>query len=239
MKKVLLSVVVCASLLYANDAELVSYTAQKHRAEYDKQDDKVKAQIKEEYEKIQKIAKKIGSEVENEPDYKVIQNLAKIDLWTRKYVSTLKFSDEELKEIYKQADPKTVEKYKLNNILVKDEQSADKIVKQIQEIKENGKKLAKVQEIASKESLDFISNKKNGSLGWVEITKLEKSIQDAIKTKKANDVFKVNVPNIGWQVLYIEEFTGITQVPFENAKEVLTQIARQQAVMKKIDELLK
>ena len=71
------------------------------------------------------------------------------------------------------------------------------------------------------------------------VNKLDKNVQDKIKDKKANDIFKVKVENIGWQIIYIEDFKPAKKATFEESKKLLTNLAKQQLMVKEIDNLLK
>ena len=88
-------------------------------------------------------------------------------------------------------------------------------------------------------SQDFISSKKEGNIGWIEIQKLDKNIQDNIKDKIKNDILISELQNIGYQIILIDDFKPVREVSYDEAKEFLTNLAKQQELIKKIDSLLK
>lgn len=88
-------------------------------------------------------------------------------------------------------------------------------------------------------SQDFISNKKEGNIGWIEIQQLDKNTQEKIKDKKINDLVLSNVENIGYQIILIDDYKPVRELSFEESKEFLTNLAKQQELVKKIDSLLK
>ncbi len=240
MKKVLLSLVVPFALYVSaaevSSAELKSFTAQKYRVDYDKQTAENKEKLKKEYTNTLKLSNAIKSEVANDVDYKVATDLISLNIWSQKFIQNYKVSDDKLKELYSKEKPKTVNKYKLSNILVSSEAKAKEIAQKI------SKKSSKIDEFKKQVSLnsqDFITNKKGGSIGWMEIQNLDKNIQAQIKDKKANDILIAEVKNVGWQVLFVEDFKPARDATFEEAKETLTRLAKQQALIKKIDSLVK
>jgi hypothetical protein len=195
MKKIALSLIL-PFLLNAADipqSELVSFTAQKYKVDYNAQTQENKDKLKQEYANSVKLLNAISNEVKDDADYKVAKNLLAVNIWSQKYVQNLKISDATLKELYT--------KVKLN-------------------------------------SQDFISSKKEGNIGWIEIQKLDKNIQENIKNKIKNDILISEVQNVGFQIILIDDFKPIRDVSFDESKEFLTNLAKQQELIKKVDSLL-
>lgn len=242
MKKVLLSLVVPFALYVSASevsmAEVKSFTVQKYRVDYDKQTPENKQKLKNEYQSIVKLSNAIQKNIQNDVDYGVATKLTALNIWSQKYIQNVKISDDALLELYSKQKPKTVDKYRLSNILVSSEEKANEIAKRISE-KSEKERLESFKKEVLANSQDFTTNKKGGSIGVMEIQNLDANIQTQIKNKNANDIVVAEVKNVGWQVLLIEEYQPAREATFKESKEVLTRLAKQQALIKKIDSLVK
>lgn len=240
MKRIALSLIL-PFLLNAVDipqSEIASYTTQKYNVDYNAQTQENKDKLKKEYENTIKIVNAISNDVKNDIDYKAAKNLLIINVWSQKYAQNLKISDATLKELYTKEKPKTVPTYNLYNILVSDKKKADEIYSALEKLPKD-KRLEEFKKQVKLNSQDFISNKKEGNIGWIEIQKLDKNIQENIKDKIKNDILISEVQNVGYQIILIDDFKPIRDVSFDEAKEFLTNLAKQQELIKKIDSLLK
>jgi hypothetical protein len=240
MKKIALSLIL-PFLLNAADipqAELVSFTAQKYKVDYKSQTQENKDKIKKEYEDTIKVVNQISKDIQTDTDYKVAKNLLAVNIWSQKYVQNLKISDATLKELYAKEKPKTVPTYNLYNILVSDKKKADEIYPLIEKLPKD-KRLEEFKKQVKLNSQDFISSKKEGNIGWIEIQKLDKNIQENIKDKIKNDILISEVQNVGHQIILIDDFKPIRDVSFDEAKEFLTNLVKKQELIKKIDSYLK
>ena len=241
MKKLVFSLVLPFSLLIGNEIsldELKSFSAQKYRIDYDAQKTEDKEKIKDEYQSILKLVPKISNEVKNDVDLKVANNLATINIWSLKFLQNQDVNETVLKELYEKEKPKKVAKYKLSNILVNSKTKAQEIITNLEKIKDNKEKFSEFKKQAKKLSQDFMTNKDEGNIGWIEIQNLDKNIQEVIKNKKSKDLVLAQVENIGWQILFIEDFTPQTAATFEESKEFLTKIAKEQELIKKVNTLI-
>ena len=242
MKKVALSLVIpfLMGLNAANvdQTELISYTAQKYKADYNAQTQENKDKLKKEYEDSQKLLNAISNDVKNDTDYKVAKTLIAINIWSQKYAQNLKISEQTLKDLYAKEQPRTVPTYNLYNILVNDKKKADDILASLEKLPKE-RRLEEFKKQVKLNSQDFISNKKEGNIGWIELQKLDKHIQENIKDKNKNDLLVSEVENIGYQIILIDDYKPIRDVSFDEAKEFLTNLAKQQELIKKIDSLLK
>ena len=240
MKRVALSLLIPFLLNAAdvNQNELNSFTAQKYRVDFNAQTSENKDKLKKEYEDTMKIVSQISKDVKDEADLKAAINLITLNVWSQKYVQNLKISDETLKDLYAKEKPKTVPTYSLYNILVSSEKKAKEILANIEKLPKETR-LSEFKKQVKANSQDFISNKKEGNMGWIEIQQLDNGIQEKIKDKKKNDLIVSKVENIGWQVILIDDYKPIREVSFEESKEFLTNLAKQQELVKKIDSMLK
>jgi hypothetical protein len=240
MKKIAISLIL-PFLLNAADVsqiELVSFTAQKYKVDYNSQTQENKDKIKKEYEDTIKVVNQISKDIQTDTDYKVAKNLLAVNIWSQKYVQNLKISDATLKELYTKEKPKTVPTYNLYNILVSDKKKADEIYAIIEKLPKE-KRLEEFKKQVKLNSQDFISSKKEGNIGWIEIQKLDKNIQENIKNKIKNDILISEVQNVGFQIILIDDFKPIRDVSFDEAKEFLTNLVKKQELIKKIDSYLK
>ncbi|MDD2369505.1 MAG: peptidyl-prolyl cis-trans isomerase [Sulfuricurvum sp.] len=247
MKIVLISAalfLVVNSALFAeevklNEAELISYAAQKHHANFRAQTDKSKSDIANEYLQSAKLGDLLlAGSIKEDIDYKIASRQIAIEIWAQKFMQRAQVSDDQLKELYKKYSPKVTPSYKLRNILVKSDEKADNVIKTITSTKGKEKQLDKFKELAQSDSEDFVSSKNGGEIGWIDLNKLDPNIQASLKDKKAGDVFKADVANVGTQVLMIEEVKPEKTASFEEAKATLIQLAKQEQLNAEIKKLL-
>ena len=130
-------------------------------------------------------------------------------------------------------------RYELRNILLKSETEANKIEKTLKKITNKNKRLEKFKQLVESSSEDFITRKNDGQFEWIDENKLTPTMRDALKCKKSNEIIKVYVENIGWQVLLLEDFQASKKATLEESKAVLTNLAKQEILSKKIKEMLK
>lgn len=246
MKKIALSLIIPA-MLTLNAAtllqnELSSFVSQKYKVDYDTQTQENKDKLKKEYEDTIRLVALISNDVKNDTDYKAAykaaKNLIAVNVWSQKYMQNLKISDEVLKELYNKEKPKTVPTYNLYNIFITDKEKAEDLFDTIEKLPKT-ERLNEFKKQVKINSQDFISNKKDGNIGWIEIQKLDKNIQEKIKDKNTNDILIAPLENIGWQILLIADYKPAKEVSFKESKEFLTKLAKQQELRKKVDSLLK
>ena len=96
MKKIALSLIL-PFLMNASDisqSELVSFTAQKYKADYNDQSQENKDKIKKEYDDTQKLLNAISNDIKNDSDYKVAKTLLAVNIWSQKYAQNIKVSND-------------------------------------------------------------------------------------------------------------------------------------------------
>lgn len=237
---VTLSLIASTALCNVNQAtqELVSFAAQKHRVDFNAQTQKSKMDIINDYANISKIYDAITPSIKDDVDIKVAMKMLSIDIWANKYMATINPSDEQLKKLYETQSPKVSARYNLRNILAKDNTSADKLLKTLNSIKNKVKKLDKFKELVKSDSIDIGTKNKEGVIGFIDANKLEKNIQESLKDKKEGDVVKIDIANIGTQLLYVEEYQNERKASLEESKQLLINLARQKALKFEINRLL-
>jgi parvulin-like peptidyl-prolyl isomerase len=222
-----------------NEAELISYAVQKHRVDFKAQTDKSKSDIANEFVRNAKLGEfLLNGNIKEDPDFRVASRQIAIDIWAQKFMLNAQASDEALQELYKKHNPKMASSYKLRNILVKSDSDADKLIKSLAGIKGKEKQLEKFKQLVQSDSEDFVSRNNAGDLGWVEVGKMDPSIQAVLKDKKSGDIVKAAVAKIGTQVLLIEELKEQRLATFEEAKPTLTQLAKQELLNTEIKKIL-
>lgn len=144
-----------------------------------------------------------------------------------------------LSELFKDEKPRTVAKYELRNILVSYEKNADRIIAMLSEIKNKQEKKESFIKYVRSVSNDVASKQNNGLTALVDENKLNPQIKETLKDKKEGDIVKVNLKDIGTQILYIEKYIPEKSASFEEAKEALINLAKRKALTKEIELLLK
>jgi parvulin-like peptidyl-prolyl isomerase len=244
LNKIALSLSLFSSLAFSNEQikvnmdEVASYAVQKYRVSLDAQTEQGRAQLVNEYSQTSQMAEALSKNMQNDVDLKVVTKLFTVDIWAKKFMATINPTDEELKKVYEMEKPQSSSKYNLRNILVKEETTADKLIKQISQIKDVTKQIEKFKELAKKESIDPAAKTTEGEIGFIETNKLDQNMQTLLKGKKGGDLIKINIPQIGWQVLLIEEYQGEKTATFEESKPLLISKIRQETLKKEIDKLI-
>jgi len=234
----LLSSNLLAEDITVNQAEVISYSAQKHRVDFNAQTDKSKADIIKEYSQSAKLANSALVDLKDDVDFKVATQIVALEIWAQKFMVTINPSDDELKKLYELEKPKINARVNLRNILLKDETTADKLLKTLSTIKDKTKKLEKFKELVKSDSLDITTKSKEGAIGFVDEGKLDKSIQELLKGRNSGDIVKFNIPNIGWQLFLVEEYQKAREATLDEAKQLLTNALRQKALGTEIDKRL-
>jgi hypothetical protein len=232
----LFSTFICINLNAAEN-EVISYSALKYKIDFDKQDSQLKDSLNQEYSRVKKIALTLESNImKNDIDLEVAKNVATVDIWTNKFIQNYKPTDVELKELYKLEKPRVVAKYELRNILVAYEENADRIINMLNSTQNKKETFIKYVRSVSN---DLASKQNNGLTELVDENKLNPQIKEALKAKKEGDIVKINLKDIGTQIILIEKYIPEKDATFDEAKEALENLAKRKALTKEIESLLK
>lgn len=232
----LFSTFICINLNAAEN-EVISYSALKYKIDFDKQDSQLKDSLNQEYSRVKKIALILESNImKNDIDLEVAKNVATVDIWTNKFIQNYKPTDVELKELYKLEKPRVVAKYELRNILVAYEENADRIINMLNSTQNKKETFIKYVRSVSN---DLASKQNNGLTELVDENKLNPQIKEALKAKKEGDIVKINLKDIGTQIILIEKYIPEKDATFDEAKEALENLAKRKALTKEIESLLK
>ena len=226
--------------LNANENEISSYSILKYQADFSKQTPQLQESITNEYLRVKKIATILqNQEMKNDIDLEVAKNIATVDLWTNKFMQIYKPSNEELNELYKAEKPRVVAKYELRNILVSYEKNADRIIAILNESQNKQEKKDSFIKYVKSLSNDVASKQNDGLTELVDENKLNPQIKAALKDKKEGDIIKVNIKDIGTQILYVEKYIPEKIATFEESKGALENLAKRKALTKQMEIILR
>ncbi len=126
------------------------------------------------------------------------------------------------------------QEYKLRHILLKDEQQAVALAKDIK----SGK--VTFEAAAKKDSIDTGSGKNGGELGWGPTSNYVPEFAQAVETMKKGQLSEKPVQTqFGWHIIQVEDVRPITFPPFDEVKPQLEEMLRQQALATYQADLIK
>ncbi len=188
------------------------------------------------------VAKKEG--IDKTPEFKrnmeKIGNELAVNMWMKKQMDNAVVSDSEAKAFY----DKNKDKFKMpelvhaRHILVKDEKTANDIIKQLKGLK--GDKLkAKFIELAKAKSTGP-SASKGGDLGKFKKGQMVPAFSKAVWSLKPGEITTKPVKTqFGYHVIYLESKEAPKTVPYEAVKSRIIASLKQQEFAKKIAEMAK
>ena len=142
-------------------------------------------------------------------------------------------TEKELKETYDKVKEQAVRtEYKARHILVKEEDEAKKLIKQLD-------KGGKFEELAKKNSLGPTA-KDGGDLGWFDPNQMVAPFAEAVAKLEPGTYTKEPVhTQFGWHVIELQETRKAEPPSFEDAKPQLAALVTRQKIGEKIDEMRK
>ena len=226
--------------LFSDEKEVASYTAQKHKVDFYKQEAKVKEALTKEYDTVVKLSQNLEKDImKNDINLRTAKNILTVDIWSEKFLRSYVPTDTELKELYKADNPWIVAKYELRNILVTYEENADKIIAALNKSKNQKDKQESFIKYVKSVSNDLASKQKDGVTDLVDVNKLNIEIKTALKDKNEGDIIKVNLKDVGTQIIFIEKFIPEKDASYIESEEALINLAKRKALAKEMDLLLK
>lgn len=226
--------------LFSDEKEVASYTAQKHKVDFYKQEAKVKEALMKEYDTVVKLSQNLEKNImKNDVNLRTAKNILTVDIWSEKFLRSYVPTDTELKELYKAEKPRIVAKYELRNILVTYEENADKIIAALNRLKNKKDKQESFIKYVKSVSNDLASKQKDGLTDLVDVNKLNIEIITALKDKNEGDIIKVNLKDVGTQIIFIEKFIPEKDASYIESEEALVNLAKRKALVKEMDLLLK
>ncbi len=226
------------------DAEQFVAAAQPN-ARYSQLDKAQKDMIKQRLvEKVlfTELAKKEG--VENDPEFKAaierIKEELLVNIWMKKQLDNTLVSDSEAKEFYE----KNKEKFKqpetvtASHILVKTEDEAKAIIKELKSLK--GAALKEKFVMLAKEKSTGPSGPKGGELGTFSKAQMVPEFSKAVWALKDGTVTLEAVKTqFGYHVIYLEKKNAALELPYEAVKDKIIASLKQKQFAVKIAEVAK
>jgi parvulin-like peptidyl-prolyl isomerase len=188
------------------------------------------------------LAKKEG--VEKNPEF--IKNMEKIkeellvNMWMKLQLDNIIVSDSEAKEFYEKnkdkfKQPETVT---ASHILVKTEDEAKAIIKELKPLK--GAKLKEKFVVLAKEKSTGPSGPKGGSLGTFKKGQMVPEFSKAVWALKDGTItMKAVKTQFGYHIIYLEKKNPAQPVPYEMVKDKIIMSLKQQQFAAKIAEMAK
>ncbi|MDR0666721.1 MAG: peptidylprolyl isomerase [Campylobacteraceae bacterium] len=178
--------------------------------------------------------------IEKDPDYQKALSQAKdniaISTWIEREFNKLQITDEQIKKYYDDnanTFPPKPESWTVSHILVKDEATAKKVIKELNGVKDLP---AKFTEAVQKYSEDNVSKAKGGALGAVtKQTPLVKEFLDATFAMKKGDVSKTPVKTVyGYHIIYVTDKSAESKYVFEEIKNEVADIVKKEEFNKNL-----
>jgi len=141
-------------------------------------------------------------------------------------------TEKELKELYEtNVKQNSQTQYKARHILVKEEASANEIIKQL-------KAGGDFASIAKEKSADKGSAAKGGDLGWFNARTMVPEFAKAVETAKVGELPTQAVKSdFGWHIILVEEAKPIEPPSYESSKEKLKNLIIKNKLSKYLEEL--
>jgi len=192
---------------------------------------------------LTKQAKKEG--IQKDKEYKEalekIKDELALEVWMKRKYEKINVSDKELKDFYNKNSDKFIQPavVKARHILVKTEQEAKQIIKELSNAK--GNLTDKFIELAKTKSTGP-SGKNGGDLGWFNAKQMVKEFSEAAFALKKGEFTKTPVKTqFGYHVIFVEDKKDKEKVGFDKVKErILGSIKMEKfrdTVSKKAQEL--
>lgn len=184
------------------------------------------------------------SGVEKDPKFVKMLETAKEDLlvseWMKKKFDAVAVSDSDAKAFYEKNKDKykKPEQVKARHILVKSEDDAKAIIKELKPLKADELK-NKFIELAKSKSTGP-SGKSGGDLGYFGPKAMVKPFDDAVFSMKIGEITPIPVKTqFGYHIIYLEDKKPAAATPYETMKAQIMQTLKQKQFRENIDKNLK
>lgn len=173
--------------------------------------------------------------LEERPDVTAAMQLQRMKVLSNAAVASMaqeiQPTEEELQKAYEEVKKSAARtEYKARHILVKDEDEAKKLIKEL----DGGADFA---ELAKKHSLGP-TGKNGGELDWFDADQMVKPFADAVAEMKPGTHSKEPVQTqFGWHVINLQETRNAEPPSFEQAKPQLTAMLQRQQIADKVTDL--
>jgi len=182
---------------------------------------------------------KKAKEVENTPQFKELMKKIAVDYWLKHKLNSIKISDEEVKEFYEKHKDvyfKTTPKIKARHILVKDEETAKKLIDELKGLK--GKALEeKFAELAKKYSTGP-TKVNGGDLGWFDPNQMVKPFAEAVTKMKPGEITLEPVKTrFGYHIIFVENKDEKTYMPLNEVKLQIIEYLKRERLQKELQKI--
>lgn len=213
------------------------YTAQKYKVNHEKLSAEQKSKVKQEYKNLEKLSDKVYGKIKNSEQFKVVSQIASVEIWSQQFMKNHKPNKKELQDLYKKVNPMTSAQYKLRSMSIDKATVAKNVQKQIEAKKVVKEKLTTFIKLAKQHSIDTRTKANGGDLGWIELIKVQSKLKKVLRKSKKGDFFIIKHPKF-IQMIFVEDQKGPSKATFEQSKNSLQIIAKKQALAKEIQKLL-
>jgi peptidyl-prolyl cis-trans isomerase C len=180
-----------------------------------------------------------AKKVENSPEFQVLKKKIAIDFWLKQKLDSIKVSDKEAKEFYEKYKDiyfKTTPKIKARHILVKDKETAEKIINELKGLK--GKALEeKFASLAKKYSVGP-TKVNGGELGWFDPKQMVGPFAEAVEKMKPGEItLKPVKTRFGWHVILVEDKQNNSYIPFDKVKPQIIAYLKRIKLQKELQKI--
>lgn len=159
-------------------------------------------------------------------------------VYQEKQFQKIKVDAKEISDFYAQNKDKFVEpaQMKAKHILVKDENEAKEIIKELSNLK--GADLdKKFTEIAKTKSIEPIASQSGGELGWFAAEQMVKPFSDAVSVLKKGEITKTPVKTqFGFHVILKEDAKDKKQLTQDDVKQFIEENIKQEKFQQHIKD---
>jgi len=182
---------------------------------------------------------------EDDPEFKKLLDIQKNAIALRVYENRefqkVKVTDDEISKFYNENKDKFVEpaQIKASHILVKDEATANEIIKELSALKgdELTKKFA---EIAKNRSIEPIASQSGGNLGWFAKEQMVAPFGDEAEKMKKGEISKAPVKTeYGYHVILKEDSKDQRELKLDEVKGYIENFVKQDKFKVQVDEKAK
>lgn len=218
--------------------EIKEFSAQVLHVDFDKAPADVQQNITAEFTQRVKLAEVLVVKLQKDPEFIKLSESLAFDLWSKRIVQGVQPSEDELKKVFNDAkDLKIPLSYKLRVIVVNQESMADDLINQLK-AQSGDERNQLFTSLAAKHSLDPSSKQQGGNVGWMDALSMPESVSSVLKDKETNTIVKISSENGLWNVLSIDEIKPEHAATFEEAKNHLLTMMRQQKLNSEVKMIM-
>jgi hypothetical protein len=243
-KSFITSIIITLSITSALQARSISsdevkqFASSTLKIDFDKVPDDVQKKISADYTQRIKLSEALTVKLKNDPEYTRITEMVAFDLWAKRITNSVNPTDAELKKMFGEGTNLNVPlSYKLHHLVVMQESLADDLLNQLK-AKAKDQRNELFTTLATTLSLDQKAKQNGGLIGWIDSTILPENIKGELKDKLAGDVVKIPAGKDQWEILLVDEIEAEHPATFEESKNYLLNVMKQQAIENDANKIL-